>query len=62
MMEEKSSLEPGEEGKRLQDEILQIAAEAKIVLVGPNCMGLWSAPVNLNLAFDDLPIRGQARL
>jgi acetyltransferase len=50
--------EAGEEGRSLQDEIRGIATEAKIPLVGPNCMGLWSEPVSLNLAFDEAPIRG----
>ena len=50
--------ETGGEGKKLQDEILHIASEAKIPLVGPNCMGLWSSPLSLNLAFDEAPIRG----
>ncbi len=50
--------ETGEEGKRFQDEIVQIASAAKIPLVGPNCMGLWSATVGLNLAFEEAPFRG----
>lgn len=50
--------EAGGEGKKLQDEVSRIAAEANIPLVGPNCMGLWSAPVGLNLAFDEAPLRG----
>ena len=50
--------EAGPEGEKLQEELTGIAAQARIPLVGPNCMGLWSAPVNLNLAFDDPPNRG----
>ncbi len=50
--------EIGKEGKKLQEEIVSIAIEAKIPLVGPNCMGLWSAPVGLNLAFEEAPFRG----
>lgn len=50
--------ETGNEGKRFQDEIVQIASEAKIPLVGPNCMGIWSAAVGLNLAFEEAPFRG----
>ncbi len=50
--------EAGEEGKRLQDEIVHIAFEANIPLVGPNCMGVWSAAVGLNLAFEEAPFRG----
>ena len=29
-----------------------------VPLVGPNCMGLWSSPVNLNLAFEEAPHPG----
>ena len=50
--------EAGQEGKKLQDEVVRIAREGKIPLVGPNCMGLWSDPVSLNLAFDEAPNRG----
>jgi acyl-CoA synthetase (NDP forming) len=50
--------EAGPEGKQLQDEILSIAREGRIPLVGPNCMGLWSEAVSLNLAFDEAPMRG----
>ena len=50
--------EAGPEGKKLQDEILSIAREARIPLVGPNCMGLWSERVMLNLAFEEAPMRG----
>jgi acyl-CoA synthetase (NDP forming) len=50
--------EVGPEGKRLQDEMVQIAASAHIPLVGPNCMGIWSEPVALNLAFDEAPHQG----
>jgi len=50
--------EAGEEGKKLQGEIREIARQARIPLVGPNCMGIWSAPVSLNLAFEEAPLRG----
>lgn len=50
--------EAGPEGKKIQDEVVRIAAEAKIPLVGPNCMGIWSAAVGLNLAFEESPFRG----
>jgi acyl-CoA synthetase (NDP forming) len=50
--------EAGPEGKKLQDEILGIAREGRIPFVGPNCMGLWSEPVWLNLAFEEAPMRG----
>jgi acetyltransferase len=50
--------EAGQEGEKLQEDVVRIASQANIPLVGPNCMGLWSAPVNLNLAFEEPPIRG----
>jgi acetyltransferase len=50
--------EAGKEGKKLQDEVVRIAREGRIPLAGPNCMGLWSDPVSLNLAFDEAPNRG----
>jgi acetyltransferase len=50
--------EAGPEGKKLQDEVLGIAREGRIPFVGPNCMGLWSEPVCLNLAFEEAPMRG----
>ena len=39
--------ETGEEGKRLQDEVLEIARRGGIRFVGPNCMGFWSASSEL---------------
>jgi len=39
--------EVGEEGKKLQDEVLRIARRGGLRFVGPNCMGLWSASSNL---------------
>jgi acetyltransferase len=50
--------EAGPEGEKLQEELGCIASEANIPLVGPNCMGLWSDPVSLNLAFEESPLRG----
>ena len=50
--------EAGEEGKKLQDDVVRIAHDGNIPLVGPNCMGLWSDPVGLNLAFEEAPLRG----
>jgi acyl-CoA synthetase (NDP forming) len=50
--------EAGQMGEKLQQEVVRIASEANIPLVGPNCMGLWSAPVGLNLAFEEPPIQG----
>jgi acetyl-CoA synthetase (ADP-forming) len=39
--------EVGEKGKALQDEVVEIARQGNIRLVGPNCMGMWSAAGNL---------------
>jgi acetyltransferase len=50
--------ETGEEGRVLQDELVRIAREGNIRVVGPNCMGIWSAPASLSLAFDPAPRGG----
>jgi acyl-CoA synthetase (NDP forming) len=50
--------EAGQEGKALQEEVLRIASEGRIRLVGPNCMGIWSAAGQLNLSFDQAPKPG----
>jgi len=39
--------EAGEEGEKLQDEVVRIARKGSIRFVGPNCMGMWSASSNL---------------
>ncbi len=39
--------EVGAKGKALQDEVVRIAEKGRIRLVGPNCMGMWSAPSKL---------------
>jgi len=35
--------EMGDDGKILEDEVLNIARRGKIPFAGPNCMGIWSA-------------------
>ncbi|MBP1720038.1 MAG: acdAB [Deltaproteobacteria bacterium] len=50
--------EANQEGQKLQQEVSRLAKDAGIPLVGPNCMGLWSHPVNLNLAFEEAPHPG----
>ncbi len=50
--------EANQEGRKLQEEVARLAGGAKVPLVGPNCMGLWSSSVNLNLAFEEAPYRG----
>jgi len=43
--------ELGDKGKKLQDEIKDIAAKAKIPLIGPNCLGVIRPCANLNASF-----------
>ncbi len=49
--------ETGEEGRKLQDEVLQIARRGGIRFVGPNCMGFWSASSKLKATMIPLQIR-----
>jgi succinyl-CoA synthetase alpha subunit len=49
--------ETGEEGRKLQDEVVRIATKGGIRFVGPNCMGFWSASSNLRAFMIPLPIR-----
>lgn len=48
--------EIGPRGKALQDEVLAEARKGGIRLVGPNCMGMYSAPSNLKAFMFPLPI------
>jgi acyl-CoA synthetase (NDP forming) len=48
--------ETGHAGKALQDELVAIARRGGIRLVGPNCMGMWSAAANLPAFMFPLPI------
>ncbi|MBW1789566.1 MAG: CoA-binding protein [Deltaproteobacteria bacterium] len=50
--------ETGPEGKALQDEIVKIAREGGIRIMGPNGMGMWSSAVRLNTAFRFMPRSG----
>jgi acyl-CoA synthetase (NDP forming) len=50
--------EVGPEGARLQDELTQLSRESGIRFVGPNCNGLWTSAVRLNLSFWNLVKRG----
>jgi acyl-CoA synthetase (NDP forming) len=50
--------EVGSGGKAIQEEVVEIARTGGMRFVGPNCMGIWSAPVRLNLAFDLTPRPG----
>jgi len=44
--------ETGEEGKKIEDELLRVARETGIRIVGPNCLGIVIPPLNLNATFD----------
>jgi len=46
--------EVGSEGARLQEELVQLSRESGIRFVGPNCNGLWTSAVRLNLNFWNL--------
>jgi acyl-CoA synthetase (NDP forming) len=48
--------ETGAQGRALQDKVLSIARRGNIRLVGPNCMGMWSAPSNLAAFMFPLPV------
>ena len=50
--------EIGAEGKRLQDEVVEIARAANIRFMGPNGMGIYTSGVRLNTAFDFMPKPG----
>lgn len=50
--------ETGDEGQRLQDEVLAIARGAGIRFMGPNVMGMWSSPSRFNTAFRFTPPSG----
>ena len=43
--------EIGEQGKKLQDEIVEMTRAAKIPLIGPNCLGIVKPSSNLNASF-----------
>jgi acyl-CoA synthetase (NDP forming) len=49
--------EIGKEGKKLQDEVLNIARKGNIRFIGPNCMGFWSASSDLRGFMFPLPIQ-----
>jgi acetyl-CoA synthetase (ADP-forming) len=48
--------ETGKEGAKLQDDFLDIARRGGIRVVGPNCMGLWSASSKLKATMAPMPI------
>jgi len=50
--------EIGEEGKAIEQRVVRIARDGGIRIVGPNCMGIWSAAGQLNLSFEQAPGAG----
>ena len=51
--------EVGEEGKKLEKQIVQIARRGNIRFIGPNCLGVISTYDKLNASFGgDLPVEG----
>ncbi|MCK9578372.1 CoA-binding protein [bacterium] len=51
--------ELGEEGKKREDEIVSYLREAKIPLIGPNCLGIINPRVNFNASFAPIsPLKG----
>ena len=48
--------ETGDEGKKLQDEVVRIARKGSIRFIGPNCMGFWSASSELRAFMFPLPV------
>ena len=50
--------ETGSEGLALQNEVVAIARKGGLRLVGPNCNGILSSAVNLNLSFERAPRSG----
>jgi acetate---CoA ligase (ADP-forming) len=43
--------ETGEEGKRLQEEMAQLARQNRLTLLGPNCLGIINPWIRLNASF-----------
>ncbi|MCW3976139.1 MAG: CoA-binding protein [Candidatus Bathyarchaeota archaeon] len=51
--------EAGEEGKRLEEELIAEARKYGVRIIGPNCLGIMSIFSNLNATFgDSIPNRG----
>ncbi|RPJ63722.1 MAG: hypothetical protein EHM12_01615, partial [Dehalococcoidia bacterium] len=51
--------EVGEEGRKLEEKVLDIARSGGIRCVGPNCMGIWSSAGQFNNAFYKAPRDGE---
>lgn len=52
--------ETGDEGRELEDRVIQIARQGGVRVIGPNCMGIYSPQAKLNtiIPFIDLPEMG----
>jgi acetyltransferase len=51
--------EVGEEGRQLEQQVVQIAKQAGIRIIGPNCLGVIVPANRLNASFGaDLPSEG----
>jgi acetate---CoA ligase (ADP-forming) len=51
--------EVGQEGLKLEQQVIRIAKQSKIRVIGPNCLGIISTPNDLNACFaGDLPKKG----
>ena len=51
--------EVGDEGAALEKEVLRIAKQANIRVIGPNCLGVMDTETKLNASFGgDLPVKG----
>lgn len=50
--------EVGEEGRGFEQEMIEVARSGGIRVVGPNCMGIWSAVGQLSLCFPYAPKAG----
>jgi len=52
--------ETGDAGRLLEEELLKVARETGIRIVGPNCLGIIIPPLDLNATFDvQSPLSGQ---
>ncbi len=50
--------EVGEEGREFEQAMVEVARSGGIRVVGPNCMGIWSAAGQLSLCFPHAPKAG----
>jgi acetate---CoA ligase (ADP-forming) len=52
--------EIGEEGKKLQDEVVEIARKGNIRIIGPNCLGIIRTENSMNASFaPSMPPKGE---